>query len=172
MWGCVDCMRLVCAWCGTNMERAGYSQTLERETSHGMCRACSEALGSQERGAALQQHLDTIPIPVLLIDDSNTVVSMNAKACDALGKKWDEAESQLFGKVLDCVHSRSPEGCGRAIHCSGCAIRRSVTDTFNTGQPLVSVPATLSTRSMDQPSDAILAITTVKIGGLVLLRID
>ncbi len=120
----------------------------------------------------MQQHLDTIPVPILLIDDSDAIVTMNAKACDALGRKLEEAATQLFGKVFDCIHSRSQEGCGRTIHCSGCTIRRSVTTTFNTGIPQVSIPATLSVASSDHISEAVLAVTTVKIGGLVVLRID
>jgi PAS domain len=165
-------MRLVCAWCGTAIERPGYSQTVEPETSHGMCPICSEALVSQERGATLQQHLDSIPIPILLINDGNSVVTMNAKACDILGRETGETHTPLFGKVFDCVHSRSAEGCGRTIHCSGCVIRRSVTMTFNTGESQVLVPATLSLASLDQISEAVTAITTVKIGGLVLLHME
>jgi len=94
-------MRLVCAWCGTAIKRPGYSQIVDPETSHGMCPVCSDALVSQERGASLQQHLDTIPIPVLLINDGNGVVTMNAKACDILGRKTGETQTQLLGKVFD-----------------------------------------------------------------------
>lgn len=165
-------MKLICAWCGTTIERPGCPQTLEPQTSHGLCSACSEALRSQESGASLRQHLDTIPIPVLLIDDSHTVVTMNAKAHDALGKRLDETSVHLFGKVFDCIHSHNPVGCGRTIHCSGCAIRRCVTTTFNTGEPQVSVPATLTVTTPDDISEAVLAVTTVKVGDLVVLRID
>ena len=119
----------------------------------------------------MEQHLDTIPIPVLLVNDGNSV-TMNAKACAVLGRKPGEKETQLFGKVFDCVRSRSAEGCGRTIHCSGCAIRRSVTTTFNTGESQVLVPATLSIASRDQISEAVIAITTVKIGGSVLLHME
>ena len=154
------------------MERLGYSQTFATETSHGMCPACSEALASQERGTPLQQYLDTIPIPVLLIDNSQAVVAMNAKARDFLGKTSDDGEKTLSGRVFDCIHSRNPKGCGRIIHCSGCAIRRCVTTTFETGERQLQVPATLSTRSPDDLAAAVVAVTTVKIGGLVLLRIE
>jgi hypothetical protein len=56
-------MRLLCAWCGTPIDRPGYSEADEAETSHGMCPVCSETLVSQERGASLQQHLDVISSP-------------------------------------------------------------------------------------------------------------
>lgn len=167
-------MTLVCAWCGVTLERPGYSEAaLENETSHGICRPCSEAFASQERGVPLQQHLDRIPIPILLIEDRPGVITVNSHARDFLGKTFPDVETPpLIGKVFDCVRSRSAEGCGRTIHCSGCAIRRTVTTTFDTGEPQFSVPATLSIKSPDQISEAMLAITTVKMGGLVLLRID
>jgi len=165
-------MKLVCAWCGVAIDRPGYAETQDRRTSHGMCPACHEAFVFQERGASLQQHLDSISMPVLLLDDNNIVVTMNAKARAALGKKLNETETQLFGRVFDCLHSRSSEGCGRAIHCSGCVIRRCVAATFDTGEPQTAVPAVLNTTSPDQLSEAVLAVTTVKVGELVLLRIE
>ena len=165
-------MRLICAWCGVTIVRPGYGQEFEPETSHGMCPACTEALSSQERGQSLQHHLDTIPFPVLLLDGNNYVLTMNAKACDALGKKVGKTETPSFGRVFDCVHSLSSEGCGRAIHCSGCAIPRSVTTTFKTGEPQIVVPATLSITNQDELSEAVLAVTTVKIGRPVVLLIE
>jgi nitrogen-specific signal transduction histidine kinase len=165
-------MKLVCAWCGVTIERPGYSQTLDPGASHGMCPACYEALVAQESGVSLQRHIDSIPIPILLVDSNDAVVAMNAKAGSVLGKKLDATAKQPFGQVFDCIHSRLPEGCGRTIHCSGCQIRRSVAMTFETGEPQVLVPATLSLESPDQLSDAVLTITTVKRDELVLLRIE
>ena len=108
----------------------------------------------------------------LFINDGNNVVIINAKARRILGRKRGQTETQLSGKVFDCVHSRSAEGCGRAIHCSGCAIRRSVTTTFETGESQLLVPATLSIANQDQISQAVIAITTVKIGGLIVLHLE
>jgi hypothetical protein len=165
-------MKLVCAWCGNPIDRAGYSQTLDPDTSHGMCPTCSEALASQERGVSLERHIDSIPVPILLVDSNNVVVAMNATATASLGGKPDSTAKQLFGQVFDCVHSHSPEGCGRAIHCSGCLIRRSVAATFNTGEPQVLIPATLSIENLDQLSEVVLTVTTVKRDGVVILRIE
>ena len=165
-------MKLICAWCGVPIDRPEYRRDLEPATSHGMCSSCSKALSVQEHGASLQQHLDTIPVPVLLIDDHSSVVTMNVRASDILGKKSNEEATQLFGRVFDCIHSRTLEGCGRNIHCAGCTIRRSVRKTFDTGEPQVAIPATLSVTNPDDISEAVLAVTTVKIGELVVLRID
>ena len=165
-------MKLVCAWCRETIDRPSYAHALESTTSHGMCAACSEALISQDRGRFLQEHLNTIPVPVVVVDSSSSFVTMNTKACEMLGQDLDAPEECLLGKVFDCVHSRSPEGCGRTVHCVGCVIRRSVVTTFKTGEPQVSVPATRSISSADDISEAVLDITTVRMGGMVLLRIE
>lgn len=165
-------MKLVCAWCGVAIDRPGHKQTTDPSTSHGMCPACSEALDSQEQGVSLQRHIDGIPIPILLIDDNDAVVAINAEAAKLSEKRSRPNGTQSFGQVFDCAHSRLREGCGRTIHCSGCAIRRSVAMTFETGTPQVSVPATVSIESPDEPFQAALAVTTVKRDGVVLLRVE
>lgn len=164
-------MQLICAWCGSTIDRAGYGPTLDSSTSHGMCPTCSETIASEQRGVSLERHIDSIPIPILLVDRNNVVVTMNSKAGEMLGGKLATAR-QLLGHVFDCVHSRRPEGCGRTIRCSSCAIRRSVAATFSTGEPEIQIPATLTTESPDQLSEAVLTITTVKSDGVVLLRVE
>ena len=120
----------------------------------------------------LQSYIDRMATPILLLDSNNTVVGMNLKACEMLGEKSTQTIRQPFGRVFDCVYSNHQEGCGRSIHCSGCEIRKSVTTTFDTGEPRTQVPATLSIQSADRLSDAVLTISTVRRDGLVLLRID
>jgi len=165
-------MKLICAWCGNTIDRSDYSQMLDPNTSHGMCAACSEALALQEQGVSFERHIDSIPIPILLLNSDNTVVMMNTTASEMLGQKLDGSAEPFLGRVFDCVYSHLPEGCGRTIHCSGCAMRRSIAATFKTGQAQVLVPATLSIESPDQVSAATLTITTVKRDGVVLLRIE
>jgi PAS domain-containing protein len=137
-----------------------------------MCPTCSRILDSQERGVPLQRHIDCIPIPILLVDAHNTILAMNAKACEILGRTPESNTGAQFGLVFDCVHYRLPEGCGRTVHCSGCVIRKSVAATFDSGEPRVLVPATVSIDNPDQLANAVLTITTVKRDGVVLLRID
>ena len=165
-------MKLVCAWCGSAIERPGYEGKPDSSISHGMCPTCCQVLDSQQRGVPLRRHIDSIPIPLLLVDADNTTLAMNAKACEILGRTPESSMGAQFGLVFDCVHYRLPEGCGRTFHCSGCVIRKSVAATFETGEPQVLVPATLSIDTPDQLSNADLTITTVKRDGVVLLRIE
>jgi hypothetical protein len=164
-------MKLVCAWCRASIERSGYDQSLAGETSHGICPACSESFDFQD-GVSLQRHIDSIPIPILLIDSNSRIMATNAKACEMLGRKPDAIIDELFGPVFDCAHAHLPQGCGRTIHCSGCAIRKSVVTTFNTGEPGISVPATLTVESPDRLSEIVITITTVKSNGLVVMRLE
>jgi hypothetical protein len=165
-------MKVVCAWCGSGIERSGYDHTRDCNTSHGLCPACSQALAFQDDGVSLQRHIDSISIPILLVDSNDATLGMNEKASETLGSKAEATKGIQFGLVFDCLHSHFPEGCGRSIHCSGCVIRRTVAETFSTGQPQIAVPATLSVESADQPSDVVFTITTVKNGKFVLMRIE
>jgi len=165
-------MKLVCAWCGASIERPGYGHELDTTTSHGMCPACSRALDSQNEGVSLQRHIDSISVPIVLVDSNNSIVATNSKACEMLGRRPEATIDCMLGTVFDCVHSRLPEGCGRAIHCSGCVIRKCVTATFNTGAPQLSIPATLSVESPDQLLEAVFSVTTVKSVGVVAMRIE
>ncbi len=165
-------MKVVCGWCGVSIEGSSHNQPLDSETSHGICPACSEAFAFQD-GISLQRYIDSIAIPILLVDNNTGIVATNTKACEMLGKGNRTAIiDQLIGPVFECAHARLPEGCGRTIHCSGCAIRKSVVNTFNTGEPQISVPATLTLEDPDRVSEIVLTITTVKSNGLVVMRLE
>ena len=139
--------------------------------SHGICGSCVDNFTFQ-KGAPLQQYLDSIPVPVFAVDGDVIVQAVNSSGCEVLGKGHRDIVRRLGGDVFECARSRLPEGCGRTIHCSGCAIRRTVTRTYETGEPQSGVPATLFWSDPGRPSDVVLTITTVRVGGIVLLRVD
>ena len=163
-------MRLICAWCGTNVN-VSESNRLDQQTSHGICQACSDAFFSNN-GVSFQTYIDGIRIPILVVDNNTGVVGANSKACEYLGRKPERLLHQLIGPVFDCAHSRLPQGCGRTIHCSGCVIRNCILTTLNTGEPQISVPATLTSGNPDRLSEVVLTITTVKTAGVVVLRVE
>jgi PAS domain-containing protein len=164
-------MRLICAWCNKEIGHVENGPLPDAAISHGICKACADNMTFQ-RGISLQQYIDSIPVPVFVVDDEVVVKAANAKAREVLGKDALGMQGYRGGDVFECSHARLPEGCGRTIHCSGCAIRRSVTRTFKTGESLSMVPATLSQYDPDHPSTAALWITTVKVDDTVLLRVD
>ncbi len=169
--GKVTAMKRVCAWCGKGMGTVAGSKHPDDVLSHGICESCVDNLTFQ-LGAPLETYLDSMPLPVLVVDGHNIVKAVNEKGCKVLGKERREIVQHLGGNVFECAHARLPEGCGRTVHCSGCAIRRSIMRTYETGESQSMVPATLSRGEDDDASAVALTITTVKMGDLVLLRVD
>jgi len=170
MAGKTNPMKAICAWCGAAIACADDSEPSCAEISHGICAPCVENL-SFEEGVTVQRFIDSLPVPVLVVDADCRTEGMNRSACEELALRSESVQHELLGDVFTCVNSRMPGGCGRTIHCSGCAIRRAVTHTFATGDPQV-FPATLAVGDPDQPAQIDLVITTIKTEGMVLLRLE
>jgi hypothetical protein len=96
----------------------------------------------------------------------------NEEALRFTGADPDEIGGKLLGDVFECANATLPGGCGRTVHCSGCAIRKAVEQTWETGTPQVRVPATLQARDATALPVVALEISTEKVGEQVLLRID
>jgi PAS domain-containing protein len=161
---------LICAWCGTEI-KATHDDHSDAQNSHGICQCCADTV-FYHRGLSLQSYIDSIPLPVLVVDNNTGVIGANSKACEMLHMKPERLIDRAIGPVFDCTHARRPQGCGRNIHCSGCVIRNCVLTTFNTGEPQISVPATLTSESVDRLSEVVLTVTTVKTSDYVVLRLD
>lgn len=153
------------------MGRSETSRLPDDVVTHGICESCHDNLTFQH-GVPLGEYLDSLPHPVVAVDGDGVVLLANARACEALGKNPKDMIGQRGGNVFECAYARLPEGCGRTIHCSGCAIRRAVTKTFETGEPRYRVPATLMKDDPDHPSAVSMTITTVKAGDTVFLRVE
>ena len=76
------------------------------------------------------------------------------------------------GELFGCVNSGLPGGCGRSIHCSGCALRRAITATYHSREPQAHVPATLRRGDPDDPSAVAITLSTSMRGDAVLVKID
>jgi len=74
--------------------------------------------------------------------------------------------------VFECANAKLPEGCGNTIHCSGCTIRRNVMDTQETGRRHFRVPAYLNQGNPESYQQIRFLISTEKVEGIVLLRIE
>ena len=139
--------------------------------SHGICQECLETLFAS-MGDPLQDFLDSLGVPVLVTDDDVRVGGVSQQARDLLHKELADILGHLGGEVFECSFSRLPGGCGRTIHCSGCAIRNTVTDTHASGQSHVNVPAVLKRGEVEDSQQVDLLISTEKVRDKVLLRID
>ncbi len=156
-----------CTWCGTEIVSGRAGIRIART----VCTACSEQFVFQ-MGVPLQTFLDSLPAPIFIVDDDVTVRAANREGYELLGKDPEGVVNRLAGVVFECAYARRPEGCGRTVHCSGCAIRRSVRHTYETGESLADVPATLQSGGPEAPLPIAMRISTEKMGNVILLRID
>jgi hypothetical protein len=159
----------MCAWCKTDIEPRGTEEPADGPVSHGICALCRNNIEFQE-GVALQGYLDSIPLPIVVLDSRFQIAALNSKACESTGKNPKDSSQRLPGNVFECEKARLPGGCLRAMCCSGCAIRKAVLKTFSTGEPECAVPATLTLEG--SPSALTLTITPIKVGDVVMLRIE
>jgi hypothetical protein len=142
-----------------------------RAVTSGVCEECFRHIEARS-GMPLLDFLDGLGIPVLAADGDGVVELANQPLLELLGKQDSQVRGRRGGDVFECAYAHLPEGCGRTVHCSGCAIRRAVTETFLTGNSLQSVPARLNRESAAETVELDLLISTEKAWGMVLLRID
>jgi hypothetical protein len=120
----------------------------------------------------LQEFIDSIHVPVVLVDSKVMIIGANTAAASYFHTKLSIIEGVKPGDVFECEYAALPEGCGRTIHCNGCVIRRTVKETWLTGESRVNVTACLNRKTHGASFQEKLSITTVKAGDAVLLKIE
>lgn len=160
-------MKRLCAWCTRPLGDPAPGTDADRGISHGICDECIGNILLQQ-GADLFALLDSLEAPIAMVDEGHAVHALNRAAAELLGMDRDTCTGRAFGLVFECEHARKPEGCGRTIHCSGCAIRRAIQTTVATGQGVTRQPATLRW----EDGSVSLLVTTEKAGSMILVRID
>lgn len=163
-------MKKVCAWCQKSLDNNsnGSDQTI---ITHGICPDCRSNVVAQ-MGQDIESFLNTLDIPVLLVDSNVRVQTANKQARANLGQELPEVQSKLGGEIIECKNAQLPGGCGNTIHCSGCTLRRLIEKTAETGKSYEKVPATLERQSRASLEDIKYLFSTEKVGEQVLLRID
>ena len=163
-------MKRVCAWCKKELE-VDSSANPEQVITHGICKDCRENVLFQ-MGVELKVYLDSLDVPVVVVNGEGIVETANDRAQTLLRKRLPEIKGYRGGEVFECAYARMPEGCGSTIHCSGCTIRNTVMQTHGTGKSFLTVPATLNHKASENIEKTALLISTEKLAGVVLLRID
>ena len=123
-------------------------------------------------GVELQVYLDSLRVPIVVVDSGGIVVTGNGQAQTLLHKGLPEIAGYRGGVVFECAYARLPEGCGNTIHCSGCTIRMTVMESHRTGKSFLRIRAILNRTTAEEPQRMNLLISTEKLGNMVLLRID
>lgn len=160
-------LTVVCAWCTKVMQEG----SPDAEVTHGMCPSCAEYFDKDEI-ENVQQFLDRLPAPVLMVDDSGTVLTVNLAAQSALAKELPKIRGYKGGDVMECAYSKRPGGCGNTEHCAACTIRNTVMDTHADGMSRIRHKAYQDIKTPDGEAKMRFLISTEKVGKVVLLRID
>ncbi|WP_319578046.1 hypothetical protein [uncultured Methanospirillum sp.] len=161
-------MKHVCAFCSRLLSPDHEKDGL---VSHGICNPCYNH-AKASLGVDLKEYLDMLEEPVVLVDSDMHVLSANTRSKEITGKDVTEIIGLIGGEVFECENANLPEGCGRTVHCSGCVIRNSVSDTYKTGDPVNDQPATLHQLMNGVSIPIEMLISTRKTGSVVLLQIE
>ncbi len=71
--------------------------------------------------------LDTLPIPIFIVDTDVRIHDLNIAASQGFGVHKQEIYKMRGGDALHCLNSvQTAEGCGRSGFCESCVIRNSV----------------------------------------------
>jgi PAS domain-containing protein len=164
-------MKRVCSWCGDVSPSVNPQEGSNGDTTHTICDQCSDNISFQA-GVPLKEYLEALKVPVLLVDSGGVIQYANHLAVVQIGKRPDEIKGCYGGDVFECTYARLPEGCGKTEHCSGCAIRRTVRDTFESGKSHDGVTALLSTEVEGVMGEKKFEISTFKGEEGVFLRVE
>jgi hypothetical protein len=165
-------MKRVCAWCKKVMGSIHSDYYEETIITHGICAECANIAFVQLNMERAEILLEGLPGPVLVVDGDVVALMANTKAREILGKDLPRIKGFKGGNIIECVHAHEPGGCGNTIHCSGCAIRLTVEDTYKTGKSHLRIPAYADIPVDGKPQKISFLISTEKVKGVVLLRID
>ena len=160
----------VCAWCQKELENNSAPE-VDQPISHGICDACAARVLA-DPGETLIDFLDRLDAPILAILPDAKVFTANQKAQNLLGKGLEQIQNYRGGEVIECHHAHFGAGCGFEVHCQSCTIRKTVLETFATGQSRIKVPAYPDLQIGAEVKTMSLLISTWKFGNFVLLQID
>jgi hypothetical protein len=160
----------VCAWCkkilGTNEEYAS-----EGDITHGICSPCAIKVSAFEP-RTVKRILEFVQEPVFVIDSEGVIKTANRSGLEMLGKEMIEIENEFGGDAFECSYAGMEGGCGNTVHCKTCAIRNTVMDTLAAGSGYKNVPAFQSINTSDGTKILRFLISTERVEGYILLRID
>lgn len=132
-----------------------------------------QANGSADgEGTDLQRFIDALPVATVVLDERGLLQTVNEKARALLNRDLYFFKGKAPGVVFECEHAPLAGGCGGNVHCSGCAIRLAITETFTSGKAVYRMGATLRVPKKGEPEEFHYYISTRKRGDAVLLTLE
>jgi hypothetical protein len=163
-------MTTKCRCCNGELDVKNLGPTIGAVTE-GLCFRCTANRNSLE-GVNLQSFIDTLIVPTIVVDRKGSIQTVNEKARSLFNKDLFFFKGQAPGNVFECEYARLPAGCGQTVHCSGCAIRMAITETFTSGRPVIRRGATLRFAGKSGAEEIRYYISTRKTGDAVILQIE
>ncbi len=106
----------------------------------------------------LTNTFNSIPFPILVVDDDMHILFWNSSALRLLGS--DEVFQQRGGEALHCIHSGdTQEGCGHGPHCNTCVVRNSVIEASR-GEKVYRKKTIMQRKIVEKVTDVPLLVTT------------
>ncbi|MEA3392788.1 MAG: PAS domain-containing protein [Candidatus Marinimicrobia bacterium] len=164
-------MKRICAWCQTSLGEVSSNIHNEQAITHGICDICLSKL-FKDKDVDFIPFLNSLPTPVVLIDDNNNYLSANSHALEILGKDHQDINKKRIGDVFTCENAHLEGGCGHTNRCGGCQMLQLINDTYEGKDSFDHVPVTLIQKHGNARQELNLELTTEKVNGLVLMRID
>jgi PAS domain-containing protein len=118
--------------------------------------------------------LDTLPVPVFIVDNDVRIHDLNIAASELFGVRKREIYKMRGGDALHCLNSlTASEGCGRSPVCEDCIIRNSVASSLG-GTAVSRKRMKFQIAGLEGKTDLDLLITANRLPGssLVLLVLE
>jgi len=127
-------MNKICAWCNKGLGMVGETSNTGTVAtiSHGICHECSNKI-HHKTGIDLNKFIDFLDAPVAIVTETGIIKTANKNAQNLFKKNLSEIEGYAGSNVFECAYSTFSDGCGKTLHCSGCTIKKTVIDTFQSG---------------------------------------
>ena len=141
----------------------------QKDALSGLTGTCGECFGiilSRGNGE-LASYLESVAVPAALLAPDHTVLASNRRFQSMTA---DRGTVELrIGEALDCLYTSTLGNCGETVACLLCHLKRSVEQTWQTGQGLRGVPVSYPHKADSRKT---VTVSTEKVGEAVLLTIQ
>ncbi len=120
---------------------------LLKEAADNLALGRAQILSNQELSeskAELTAIYENAPLIMMLVDRERKVRKANGYVGDFVGSPVEELLGKRGGEVLRCIHHLDdPRGCGFGSECDNCQVRRTIMNTFESGESNHQIEAEL-----------------------------
>jgi len=144
--------------------------TLDQKNAlSGLTGTCGQCFGVilSERNGELASYLESVAVPAALLAPDHTVLASNRRFQSMTADHG--AVGLRIGEALDCMYTSTLGKCGETVACLLCHLKRSVEQTWQTGQGLRGVPMSYPHKADSRKT---VTVMTEKVGDAVLLMIQ